>query len=120
MVREHDSWRLAQDWEAEARADGEVEGGHLLQGGMELRVATRFQRNYEWERGLVEAWVLQHGVDVQVMRGENLCQPGNDSGLVAHEEAQVPGGFEIAAGLWAGDWDGDFTSCAFTAGTRSC
>ena len=58
---------LAQDRQAEARAQRERQRRHFLQRGMQLRVAAGLERDDEGQRAFVEARILQHGIDVQLM-----------------------------------------------------
>src|ERR1700730_12503695 len=66
---------------------------------MEKRIPARLKRNHERQRGLFETRLLQQGVDVQMMRRQNLSQPRHDSRLIAHEKPQVPRRLEVTAAL---------------------
>src|SRR5258708_6258217 len=88
---------LAQDWQRETRTQSEQLRGHLLQCGMELRIAARFQRDDEGQSVLVEPRLLQHGVNVQLMSRKDRCKTSDNSGLISHPETQVPGCFKVAA-----------------------
>src|SRR5580700_8547811 len=52
--------------------------------------------NYKGQCILVEAGILQHGVNVELMSRKDCGQTRDDAGLVLHQKTQIPGCFKVA------------------------
>jgi hypothetical protein len=75
---------LAQNGQAEAGAKREWQRGHFLKCGMQLGVAAGLDRDHERQRALIEARLLQHSVNVELVSREDRRQTRNDARLIFH------------------------------------
>src|SRR6266851_2900032 len=88
---------LTQNRQTETRLDGEVERGHFLECGMQKRIPTGLKCYYKRKSRFVVARFLQHGINVQTMRGQDCGELCHNSRPIPHQKTQVPRSLEVAA-----------------------